>query len=255
MIGVLAGSLSPLGVGAGSSEYLPGGVGGLVLALDASRLTGYAEGAPVLTVPDRLGKSAGAYQNVPTFAPTYISSRLNGLSVIRFDGNAITFLNLDNITGILAGGNTTVTGAEAFWVGKVVASRPTTGDTTGLWSHHDQSNEHLPWVDGKIYDAFVSNRRLEYAPPAPHSLGDAFIHNPSFDASASDITAYFNNTLAASGNAAGVPLYSVTRIGRNNGGANYHGDLGELLYYNRRLTTAERTAVATFLGAKWGVPL
>jgi hypothetical protein len=253
MMGILSGQLSPLGVSL-ANRYKPGGVDGLVLALDASVLTG-ASGVAVTTVADRSRVGEAAYQVAAGNAPTLTPGGMNGLPTLRFNG-ADQWLNVDSIYARLAEGGAAV-GAEIFLVAKKTAPIPTDGIPTGLWRFNNATqNSHLIWVDGHIYDSFVSGERPAVAAPTQAALFAGFLYG--FAVGEGQTQVFFNNvqTYSGAGTVVGEGLFTQpATIGTSNMSSFfYQGDIGEILIYNRRLTPAERNAVASFLAAKWGLP-
>ena len=63
----------------------PASLPGLVLWLQSDALTGLAEGAPVLTWPDRSGAGNHASQAVASKRPVYRAGIVNGLPAVQFD--------------------------------------------------------------------------------------------------------------------------------------------------------------------------
>ncbi len=63
----------------------PASLPGLVLWLESDALTGLAEGAPVVTWPDRSGAGNHASQAVASKRPTYRGGIANGLPAVQFD--------------------------------------------------------------------------------------------------------------------------------------------------------------------------
>ena len=63
----------------------PASLPGLVLWLQSDALTGLAEGAPVVTWPDRSGAGNHASQTVASKRPVYRAGVVNGLPAVQFD--------------------------------------------------------------------------------------------------------------------------------------------------------------------------
>ena len=63
----------------------PASLPGLVLWLQSDALTGLAEGAPVVTWPDRSGAGNDATQAVASKRPAYRGGVVNGLPAVQFD--------------------------------------------------------------------------------------------------------------------------------------------------------------------------
>lgn len=68
-----------------------------------------------------------------------------------------------------------------------------------------------------------------------------------------DMDLYKNNVLLATNYTAGADTSDFTLIGKTDGGLFTDGKIGEILFYNRVLTSGEITQVSNYLNSKYGI--
>jgi hypothetical protein len=89
--------------------------------------------------------------------PTLQTAELNGKSIYRFDGTD-DYCSLPTMGAFTEG--------MAFVVIKIDADPPAAGAQTGMWNFDGAADNHYPWTDGSIYDAFGTNTRKSTGNPA-----------------------------------------------------------------------------------------
>lgn len=230
---------------------------GMTLWLDAAAIGGLSSGDAVSAWADRSG-IGGATGSGGT-RPTYQAAVLNGLPVVRLAGSQyldlantglarnVPGLSIVTVTNppVLASGQQRIlflsSGTNA--AASRVAFTRIAPQTFGLGGRRTDADS---FDDG----ALVVN------------IGQAYnIWTGIYDYAARTATLFQNNaqvaqdtTFASAGAATSDTASLSARIGANNtGGDSLVADIAELIVWPRALTVAERTAVARYLGAKWGL--
>ncbi len=232
---------SPGGAPASASAGPP--MANLQLWLKADAITGLNDGDRVTTWIDSSGNSRDATQSVAADKPTYKTNILNGKPVVRFAASNTEFMNLPNfLTGFGAG--------ELFLVIKVNNDPPATGSGGVYDFGSEAASSHYPFDDGVIYDEFATTARKTTGNPTP-TLAAWRLYNVSSQAnewtSRIDGTQFFTTATNTVG-------WSTTpKIG----GETFFcdGDIAELLLYSAVLSASDRTAVKTYLAAKYNLTL
>lgn len=202
---------------------------GLVLHLDAGAVAGLKDGDFVTVWPDSSGKGNHAYRGADAVDyPTYRAGVLNGHPVVRFGPNN-SFFTFNEIADI----------RTVFWVCREETSA--TGNRF-LLGHSTRWDFHRGWH--KIWDSTWTHPRI-----------------------LNGITRL--NGTAVNGTSAAIPwgrfsLISLVTTGtvqanqltrdRNNAAAGWHGDIAEVLVYNRALTASQIADVEFYLNQKYFPP-
>ncbi|MEI7445692.1 MAG: calcium-binding protein, partial [Burkholderiales bacterium] len=220
--------------------FNPNAVSGNTLWLDGADLDGdgIVEGAAEtslvggsFTWVDKGSGMTNALQATASAQPTYVTGAINGNGVVRFDGN--DWLNaLSSIPStytIFA-----VQKMEGTQNGRTISTTGATGDWF-LGSH------------GGGTSRFYSNGWISYGVTANTNVE---VYSAQSSA-ATGATAWLNGTQFATTSAATIAPNSL-QFGRYINGTEYSKfDLGEVIAYNRVLTTDERATVQAYLAAKW----
>ena len=244
--------LIPLGTLSSSSGGIlpfPSGITGLVARYDAQDLASISlSGSQVTQWNDLSGNAYHATQGTSTNRPLSGTRTINGKNVIDFDGSN-DFLSNSNVTTSYDGEDKAFT---IFWV------QDRDVDTGSIYGFgRTSSNLSLNW----FYDDYLfvrdnggSNTTLTIA--GSDTLSNSFITTRS---SGLNFTGYVNKTLVNTGTAynLGNITFDMSTIGALRYGANtqdfYNGAIGELIYYNRELTTGEVLQVHNYLSARWAI--
>jgi hypothetical protein len=237
------------------TSFTPTLYSGLQLWLDATQVTGYTNGQGMTSWID---KSANNFSNNASNAPTYQTNALNGQPVVRFNGTT-QFFNFGNVL------NLELNGISVFSVANL--------NTTGVYS----------LIAKSIYNAglarwgLIRNGTENFF--TTNTTNGATVYNTTFTDTSSgsrifggtwdraNLFTYSNATQVATVAGAdigyGTNTYSlyVGAYGNANGtgpqtsGPNlmFNGDIGEILVYNRALSTSERQTVEGYLAWKWGL--
>ncbi len=221
----------------------------LQLWLKADAITGLNDGDRVTTWIDSSGNSRDATQSVAADKPTYKTNILNGKPVVRFAASNSEFMNLpDFLTGFSAG--------EIFIVVKLNNDPPAVGDG-GIWNFgSDGIATHYCYIDGVVYDEFATTARKDTGNQTP-SLAAWRLYNIS--SQANEWTSRLDGTQVFTTATNTVGWTTSPTIGTSTVGATptYYcdGDIAELLLYSAVLSASDRTAVKTYIAAKYNLTL
>ena len=216
---------------------VPQGVDDLVGWWDTTKIDGLADGAAVGTWPDSSGLGRHAAQTTGSLQPTYQTGELNGHPVVRFDGT----------DDYLA---TAAFASEPQPHTVFVISRLGTAIVTRyLLDGIVTTDRHALFLNASSQiEAFAGVSNLGDTATA----GQVAVYAVTYNGASSGI---WKNGVDVSGvgNVGGQALTGLTIGGRFNGVETLDGDVGEVIVYDRALTTAERQAVEQYLMTKWGV--
>ncbi len=218
---------------------------GLILQLEANAISGLADGDSIAVWPASVGSDAVATGPTPV---VYKSNLINGLPVVRFDGNG-GYVNFDPIDDI----------RTVFWVVKEDAD--VNKIDQGQWRHllddDDTSHFHRGTVAQSTddYCAIISDTwggsigSGEGADRIRNGIVqiNAVTVDPLTTSVPRDLSILFvqsSNVVSASNFSYDVGQ-SVLR--------SWDGDLAELLIYNRVLTAEEIRNIGGYLTAKYGL--
>jgi hypothetical protein len=216
--------------GAGQATFPTSGLR-LWLRADAVTTT------PLRYWQDLSGVGNDAVQTASGNQPPVVLNVQNGKPVVRFTASSSQHFPLPNL----------MSGAMA---GEVVAVLKSSATSVGVWHFGNSAyGTSYPWSTG-VNDDF--GRASEFAQEWPvQSLTNLHIYNVS---SSSGLWRSWVN---------GVPFYKSTsntvaftsspKLGKNNNGSHFTGDIAEVLIYNRALSDSERTAVNTYLNQKYAI--
>jgi len=226
--------------------------GNLVLWLKAdSGLAQISTNTAVSYWVDQSGKTNNASQPTAAGQPAWIAGALNGYPVVRFSGSQSMTL-----PATLASEMASTNAGEAV---VVLKSSITAGSQCGLWrlsSSGYYSDSLYPASDGSISEGFGVTD--PYGGPSGLNLGVPAqpltqYHVYEVSAQSNNWSAWINGQLLyhTSGN---TYLFNYCNVVLGNdyyGG--FVGDIAEVMYFNRALTVAERTAVDAYLNGKYGL--
>lgn len=223
-------------IGEGPQSFLPSSLTNLALWLDASTISGLADGAAVSSWTDLSSGGHTATQATGANQPLYKTSVLSSQPGVRFDG-----VN-DELR--LAGVDIQPATATIF----IVASKPAVGSGTwfilrlGTYAIEARSAALDNW--GIYVGADVS---------AGAAIGTSPTRLTTVYRSTTDIDFLTNGSrVTQTSGASTATLQSPGSVGSNGGGFYSQVDIGEVLVFTRVLNTAERGQVESYLQRKWG---
>lgn len=222
----------------------------LIAHHDAQALSGYANDDQMLTFPDESGNgnSMSHYRN---FATLYKAAGINGYPAVYFGTSTMKYASAFM---------SAETEGEIF----VVLANAANG-AYGLWrySQSDYNAHHL--YSNTIYETWGRATRVTVgAIPGGKVITNPHLYNVAsksgeytvrYDGTQLYTTA--TNTPAflpqTSTGDAQYPQFGQSGAGTSDNGYGWAGYVGEILVYDRVLTTTERAEVESYLNAKWGL--
>ncbi len=199
------------------------------------------------TAGDATSFSAG-YHTLPTYASG------GGVS---FDG----VWNILEIPAGLYGDGTIVTNTDILLVTTTRTIKSSFATLQGPISNTNaRISTHIPWVDGTIYwDHFVGVGRLTASWNGNSSvLNRNYIWNFGATTSSNQSIARDGVTLASMATSGSYTEAAADHFyvggGENASGNNHDGVISELLVYSRRLASAEKRILLSYLTAKYATP-
>jgi Domain of unknown function (DUF2341)/Concanavalin A-like lectin/glucanases superfamily/Fibronectin type III domain/SdrD B-like domain/Calx-beta domain/IPT/TIG domain len=216
---------------------------GLSLRLDAGTVA--TTGANVTSWTDQSGATNSAGQATVANQPTLVQNAINGKPAIRFDGTNDSLVTTNNI--IPANSNYTV-----ITVDKRNAVPTTFAPIVANVSNFSGNNA--------VHFGYISNTNFRFSQFANDLDGtvDSYIAgNPgltsgTFDSSVGHKLYRNGLEIASNTNTTGLATTDKIGIGVWNNSSFYNGDIGEILIYNRALSTSEQKQVECYLAAKYG---
>lgn len=248
------------GIGYVNSSFSPSSIAGLKFWVKADQITGLSDGDPVSTWTDQSGigntvTSSGASR------PTYKTSILNSLPVVRFAGSH--YMNKSSFTGVDG-----IAGMTVFLVVKQT-SLATSNTYLSKWLYSSQGSFAIQT------DASTTGEVMSYVADA---CGDAGGNNISSTTASLTTTFYliefvydgsltnanrvkfYKNTSGLSTAVNGTLPTALTtctadfEVGRfNNLSRFFNGDFGEIIVYNSALSDVDRGLVEVYLNTKWAI--
>ena len=223
-----------------------------ILWLDATSITGLADGAAISTWTDSSGKGNDATGTL-TSRPLYKTNIVNSKPVVRFDGTN-DYLTVANeptfdlptftifVVGTASNDGGTFTSKTTFAGGvgdanrRKLQLRRSSSSQFVLYSGSDTANKSMGAVSWSGFNimSVVARSATDYSLALNGAVS-------TYSSPSLDLTAMNNSSLV---------------IGAATSGAEFlNGDIAEILIYNRALSATERMAVESYLAAKWGITL
>jgi len=180
---------------------------------------------------------------IGTNTPTYNATGLNSLPSFDFNGTS-NYMTVPNV-------GLGLTSAEVFIAG-IRDADPPTDPTSGFWFYGSQSgvDNHVPYMDGNIYDAWGSTARKTVGNPTP-SLASKFLYNISSASGA--WTARLNGTQIFTTATNTVGFRTAPLLGKSEGAYYYKGKFGSKLLLNTVATTTQRTLINAYFNTKYAI--
>ncbi|MFM7620057.1 MAG: prepilin-type N-terminal cleavage/methylation domain-containing protein [Alphaproteobacteria bacterium] len=189
--------------------------------------------------------------------PTYISSSINNLPSLRFDGSdRFTTNNFFSETfsvfvvlrtSIAGNGNSS---SQAYLGSAIIGA-----DTPGT------ANDIIPLaIGGGFIKIFTGNSETTLTSPITVNDNKPYLIFSSRNIANGNRTLMINNSNLVSDNLGGTtPLNSNPQVGigadSNLGATPFSGDISEVIVFNRILSTEERTSISQYLAKKYAIKL
>lgn len=243
---------------------VPTDIADLTLWLDATQ-EGFANGAAVATWTDRSGAGNHATQPTATYRPEFEvgGSAINGLSSVRFRAADLEHLILPDSMFDTGGGS-------SFLVGEIITTpnpsslflagqeRRADGDGRQRWYIGNTDTPSVLIAAGG--NGFSSNAPVSFT--FSHPAGEAFLAVLQSNGSTVDGTRRCpTETESASASISGAGIHcsigvvNHTRVGIDQPSSLsfMDGRIGEIVHYDRRITSNETGSVIGYLAAKWSI--
>ena len=205
---------------------------GLALRVDASEITGVANGDQLNTWQDSSGATNNAVRQTGSSAgyPKYITSGINGRPVVRFNSNSsmgdnLKFNQISNIRSV-------------FWVLKENAGLSDGHFLLGSSNSYDFHRGMTP--NGSLWDAYNASSNIKTG--ITRLMGNSINGTTTALPSGS----FQLVSLVTSGN---VTADQICQDRVYHG--SWQGDIAEILIYNRPLSSSEEMQVGTYLATKY----
>lgn len=222
----------------------PGGVGDASvnkLWLRADSITTVADGGNVSSWSDQSGNGNDAAQGNGGRQPIFVEDQINGLSVVRFDGNSDRFENIFTVP---------VQNSTIFTVFK---HTPDGNGDGPIWQLDNVA------TSGFFPEFTNGSQYLAYSNSAWLNKTSEFLDNIWYTTTVlygQDTTALFKDgTLNHATNVNSVTIGDF-RIGRRSSdGAEFDGEIAELIVYSTALNLTQRNIVDNYLSAKYNIAI
>jgi len=200
---------------------------------------------------DLSGNNNDISQASASLKPVYTESAINGLPALRLDG-----------AGDFLEGNLIVTGDKitAFMVAKrsVLVNQTTALNTynSGVSGDIGLNSFIMAWegAAGTGLNTFRNGTKSSHTHPGNNI---PYIFTTRFDGT--NNIAFLNGTAAAAVASAGNFNINTLLVGArrtvNVPNIFYNGNIGEIIVYDRALSTSEKETIESYLSAKWGIAL
>jgi len=186
---------------------------------------------------DQSGLGNNATQGNPSFAPSRVSSVINGLPVVRFAGNQQLFLpNFMN----------SATQGDMFIVVSGVTDQP--GTSIYSWQFGPAGGGAYPDATGTVQESFGSTALMVTPHPA---VGLNSFHIYNVNAGPGLWINRFDGMVNYQTSANTVAFTTSPSISRT-AFTTFSGDIAEIIVYDRVLSTVERTGVQSYLQGRYG---
>lgn len=225
----------------------PASLSGRVLDLDASRITGIADGGVVASWTDDSGAGNTAVQatstNQPLYRSTWASNLLpnNGRPIVYFDGSN------DFMTSAASSSTaeTVFVVAQAVAFGTLAGLIGSQGGSGGFAMRIANGNTIALEADGAAAINSTSQS-------IPTSTGVMHLYAASYANTGAFVTSY--DGISATGtSSAALTASRTTKIGAIASGSSWNGAIARVIKFSRVLTTAERTGVEAYLMKRYAI--
>lgn len=217
-------------------NFAPTHITGCQLWLPANRISGLVDGDPVASWTDFSGNSNHAVQATGSKKPTYKTSIVNGLAVVRYDGSDDVLVSPADFPA-------------SFTIFAVVARTFDAATNRYLIAPNATDNPQLAFLNNtNTFTWFGVGTTAAYTPSAFHVL--TIYRNGSTTGSIQ-----VNGGTAVTG-VPGTGTSTDTVIGAAYTQGNVlHGDLAEVIMYNVVLTSDQRQQIEQMLAAKYAITM
>lgn len=261
ILGILAVHLTIFSFG---QDTGPGGVGtssNLQIWLDASQL-GLINGDPVGTWSDASGNTNNA-TGLGAARPTYLSSGLNGMPSVSFDGGdevetgAIAALNTSEVSWFtVCDGNTSYTTGERRGIIETETDfNPLTPHSWGTFLRKLNGTQANTSNFGRDAGAAIVFSQTTFS---TSTINNAMINSGIWRAS-DDVDSRKDGVSGTTGVNAGATGFSHIRTKIGNRVKNttefFHGEIPEVIVFNEEINITQDVIISNYLAGKYGITL
>jgi len=241
--------------GGGGGAFSPADIANLFWRLDATTITGLANAAVVTQWSDTGGGARHATQATAAMQPTYRTAGLNGLPSVRFDGGDFLSPATFDLTATAAITIFAVASASTGGAHELILSTGSAwiSDIGGFVIQRWNDNAVNVGANGNVgASRWASAATLTTTPKVISAVLDFG------QGGATEAQGWVDGTLSGASATAtdntGTFQNAIPRVGAYDAAGSFGliGDIGEMLFYARALTTVERQQVETYLKTKWG---
>lgn len=231
-------------------RFNPSSISNLAIRLDAQNLSSFT-----FSTGQDISAWGAAAQATANLQPLYVANGINGMPAVQFyDDSTAKLLSIPDSTAL------DYTKFTLFVVFKRASDLGAVERIAGKFSSSSPANarEHTMLI--LITDEIQGNISTDGNPGTGFSAGTPVIGTACIGMimrDATNGTAYLNNVAGVPA-AVGAPFQGTSpfHIGAIDGAAQpFSGYIGEILFYTRDLTTAERKSVWSYLSGKWRIPI
>lgn len=202
------------------------------------------DGATIGTWNDKTS-NANNCSSAGATAITNQTNEINGLQVVRFDGDSAYCTLPNNFSSL--------TEIQAFIVVRLVVDPPTDDVKTGFWDFSTAvSNAHVPYSDGTIYDSFGSTSRFGTVNPTP-ALTSWRMY--SVTSKSGEWTSYLDGTQLYTTASNTVGITTSPKLGRSLTTYYLNGDIAFLAICSPVITGTNLSNMKTYIANKYGLTI
>lgn len=223
-----------------ATGFNPKSISGLLVWMDAADSSTYTIATGVSEWRDKSGSGRTFTQSTANNQPLVSATTQNGKTLFEFDGSNDRLTATGNWLQIASCTLFAAFKRNAGVYGGVIASSGTSDNSPGILI--DTSNVVVRGYGNLSYGASGSASSFQiFSGTVSSGATVAYTNGTQADADA------VSGTLGADQTITSIGTYRTSA-------ANYfNGTLGEILAFNRVLSTSERQSVERYLGKKWGV--
>lgn len=219
--------------------FSPTNISDLIAWYDASDTTTITEsGGDVSQWDDKSGNGNHLTQGSSTEQPGTGNNTQNGLNVLDHDGTE--YLQRTTFVGGALSQPTTV----------FLAADTSTAASDYYFDSANTSNRQTSFLSGGNDVQMFAGAVLGFSGNPGSGTFDQLTF--LFDTTSSEF--WVNGTSQGTGSVGSQTMVGFTEYARFNGAQASIGDVGEIIIYDKELTTTERQQVETYLKDKWGTP-
>ena len=190
---------------------------------------------------DKSGQAANATQGTGSDQPTTNADAINSKNVIDFDGTD-HFMNLDSDVTLAADFSVfIVLNTDATVNTRMAIGDNVSGTKIGIVNPNKLFVRVVDACSSDATQTFASGNSILYITRDTSNKVDQAFNGASL------------NRLFSNAAQSGTTTYG--RIGLDQSGFHWDGDIAEVIIYNRALTSTERSDIERYLATKWGISI